>query len=226
MDLDDLANRLGATELFAALDRQALATLAAGTRTRSLPRGALVFLEGDPGDGLYVVLGGRVKITVESPDGDEMLLATLSPPDTFGELSLIDGRPRSASAEALEPTELLWVGRDAFRAAYERHPQVAERLLMILGRLVRRVTGQAADLALIDLEGRVARLLVRMLDSGGGTADLDLGLTQSEIASMVGGSRQSVNQILHGLERTGYLEVRGRKVTIRRPVELRARAGL
>jgi CRP-like cAMP-binding protein len=214
------------SELFRTLSPEALSAIAAGGRRRSYPRGAVVFLQGDPGDGLYVVLSGRVKITVESSEGDEMLLATLSPPDTFGELALIDGQPRSATAEALEQTELLWIGRDAFRAAYEKLPQVAESLLLILGRLVRRVTGQAADLALIDLEGRVARLLIRLLDSAGGAAELDLGMTQSEVASMVGGSRQSVNQILHGLARNGYIQVQGRRLRILRADDLRDRAGL
>ena len=226
MDTEEIGARLGEAELFQGLGVDALAALAASTRRRSYARGAVIFLEGDPGDGLYQVLAGRVKISVESPDGDQMLLATLAPPATFGELALIDGQPRSATAEALEASELLWIGRAAFEAAYRRHPQVLENLLVILGKLVRRVTGQAADLALMDLEGRVARLLVRLLDGSGSQAELDLGLTQSEVASMVGGSRQSVNQILHALERDGYLEVRGRNLKILRPKDLRTRAGL
>lgn len=224
--MEDTVATLRRAELFETLGDDALATLAQQTRRRSYQRGSVVFLQGDPGDGIYVVLSGRLKITVESPEGDEMVLATLGPRESFGELSLLDGEPRSATAETLEPSELLWIGRTAFRAAYERHPQVAESLLVILGRLVRRITGQAADLALVDLEGRVARLLVRLLDAGGGALDLDLGMTQSEVASMVGGSRQSVNQILHGLARSGYLEVQGRRLRVLEPDQLRARAGL
>lgn len=222
----ELADRLATTELFGSLDRPALAMLVAGARRRSYAKGAIVFLEGDPGDGLYLVLSGRIKVTVESPDGDAMLLATLGANDTFGELALIDGQPRSATAEALDPAELLWIGRDAFRAACSSHPELLESLLLILGRLVRRITGQAADLALLDLEGRVARLLVRLLDATGGSTELDLGLTQSELASMVGGSRQGVNQILHGLARSGHLELQGRRLRILRADDLRARAGL
>jgi CRP-like cAMP-binding protein len=224
--MEETVAALRQAELFRMLSPDALAALAEQSRRRAHARGGVVFLQGDPGDGIYLVLSGRVKITVESPDGDEMLLATLGPLDTFGELSLIDGEPRSATAETLEPVELLWISRAAFRAAYERYPQVAESLLLILGRLVRRITGQAADLALVDLEGRVARLLVRLLDAAGGSTELELGMTQSEVASMVGGSRQSVNQILHALARSGYLDVQGRRVRILKPNQLRARAGL
>ena len=225
MTPDDIASCLRDTELFESLDADALAALVRGAKPRAFERGAIVFVQGDPGDALYVVLGGRVKISVESPDGDSMLLATLGRADTFGELALIDGEPRSATAEALDRAELLSISRQSFRAAYERHPQLASTLLEILGRLVRRVTGQAADLALLDLEGRVARLLLRLADAAGSSAELDFGLTQSELASMVGGSRQSVNQILHSLERGGYIAIEGRRLTILRDRELRARAG-
>lgn len=225
----DIVASLGRSEVFAGLDEHSLATLAAACRRRAFERGALVFVRGDSGDGLYQVFRGRIKISVESSEGGEMLLTTLRPPETFGELALIDARPRSATAEAMEASELLWIGRDAFQDAYRRHPQILENLLLILGQLVRRLTDQAADLALLDLEGRVARVLVRLQEregTDGDTARLDLGLTQSELASMVGASRQSVNEILHGLERAGYLQVHGRQLTIRRPRDLRLRAGL
>jgi CRP/FNR family transcriptional regulator, cyclic AMP receptor protein len=226
MTPQDVGERLHATELFASLDEVALAALAAAVRVRTYSRGELVFAEGDAGDGLYVVHSGRVKISVESPDGDSMLLATLSAPETFGELALIDGDDRSANAEALEPCELLWIGRQAFHSACEHHPQLTQTLLLILGRLLRRVTGQAADLALLDLEGRIARLVLRLAADAGPAAELDLGLTQTDLASMVGGSRQSVNQILQDLQRAGYLEISGRRLRVLRADALRRRAGL
>jgi CRP-like cAMP-binding protein len=160
-----------------------------------------------------------------------MLLATLHRADTFGELAVIDGGPRSASAEAVEPTTLLVLARSALLEVLHDHPAVTDGLLRSLGVLARRLTDQAADLVFLDLHGRVAKLLVNLVDkneSGGGAGEvvLDLHLTQGELASMVGGSRQSVNQILRAFEQLGYLELQGRRMVVRRPDLLRRRAGL
>ena len=159
-----------------------------------------------------------------------MVLVTLGPGDIFGELAVIDGGPRSASAETLEQTKLLALTRSTLLHVMHEHPAITDSLLRTLGRVVRRLTEQASDLVFLDLHGRVAKLLVSFTDSRGvdqhGETILDLRLTQTDLAAMVGGSRQSVNQILRLFERRGLVELRGRKIVVKELEQLRRRAGL
>jgi CRP-like cAMP-binding protein len=165
-----------------------------------------------------------------STEGDTVILVTLSEGEAFGELALVDGNPRSASAEALQDTVALELGRDEFLNAMAEEPGVAEAVIATLGSILRRLTEQAADLVFLDLHGRIAKLVLQMAgDVGTETADgitLDLHLTQSEIASMVGGSRQSVNQVLRSFERRGYIDMRGKSIVVKEPETLRRRATL
>jgi CRP-like cAMP-binding protein len=176
-----------------------------------------------------VLAEGRVKVIFVSPDGDEMILATLRPPETFGELALIDGGPRSASIQTLEPTAALILARTTVLELMSRQPRVTDVVLRCLGGLVRRMIAQATDLVFLDLHGRVAKLLLRLVaDTAadqGGMPSLDLKMTQSDLAAMVGGSRQSVNQILRQFERRGYLHVAGHRLIIKDIDALRRRAG-
>lgn len=221
---------LARTRLFGDLDDATRFELARGTIERSYGKGEFICHEGDLGDSLFVVVDGLVKVFVTSSLGDEMVLVTLPPPEVFGELSLVDGGPRSASAEAVEPTRLLVLNRAAFLELLDEHPGLAEALLRSLGYLVRRLTEQASDLVFLDLYGRVAKLLVGLADERGEEIDdgvvLDLRVTQTDLAGMVGGSRQSVNQILRAFDRRGYVELRGRTVIVKQPDLLRRRAGL
>ena len=224
------AELLGATQLFGGLDPEALRHLAARVFERSYKKGQLVFYQGDPGDALFVVVEGLVKVFVPSEEGDEMVLITLSPPEVFGEVALIDGGPRSASAEALEPTTVLMLTRGVLLEVLAQHPSLTDKLLRTLGTSLRRLTEQAADLVFLDLHGRMAKLLVGMAEDRGTKEGpevvLDLHMTQTDLAGMVGGSRQSVNQILRSFERRGYLELRGRQIRLKQPELLRRRAHL
>jgi CRP/FNR family cyclic AMP-dependent transcriptional regulator len=228
MKLQRSASILGATELFADLDSEILNRVGEKALERRFRRGQLIFGEGDPGDSLFVVVDGLVKVFVTSDEGEEMLLITLRAGDTFGELALIDGRARSASAQAVEPTAALVVTRDVLLELMREHPALSESLLGSLGALVRRLTEQAADLVFLDLHGRVAKLLVHFAAERGQEEEavLDLHLTQSDLAAMVGGSRQSVNQILRAFEKRGYIELRGRTIVLKRMDLLSRRAGL
>jgi CRP/FNR family cyclic AMP-dependent transcriptional regulator len=228
MKLQRSASILGATELFAELDIEILNRVGERALERRFRRGQLIFGEGDPGDSLFVVVDGLVKVFVTSDEGEEMVLITLRTGDTFGELALIDGRARSASAQAVEPTVALVVTRDVLLELMREHPALSESLLGSLGALVRRLTEQAADLVFLDLHGRVAKLLVHFAAERGREEEavLDLHLTQSDLAAMVGGSRQSVNQILRAFEKRGYIELRGRTIVLKRMDLLSRRAGL
>lgn len=229
MNTEQAASYLKETTLFGDLAPDALARLAEHTIERTYKKGQLIFYQGDPAEALFVVIEGRVKVVVVSEEGAEMLLVTLQPVDVFGELALIDGEARSASAETLEPTKLLVLTRATFLRALQESPAMTESLLRSLGAVLRRLTEQAADLVFLDLHGRVAKLLIGLADKDGGSdnvIELDLHLTQSDLANMVGGSRQSVNQILRSFERRGYVEVHGRKLILKDPDSLRKRARL
>lgn len=219
---------LGKTELFSRLDDEILDRLAERAIARRYRRGQLIFGEGDSGESLFLVVDGLVKVFVTSDEGEEMVLITLRSGDSFGELALIDGQPRSASAQALEETSVLVVTREVLLELMLAFPPIAESLLASLGALVRRLTEQTADLVFLDLHGRVAKLLVHFAAERGREekAVLDLHLTQSDLAAMVGGSRQSVNQILRAFEKRGYIELRGRTMVLKRMDLLSRRAGL
>ena len=221
------AELLGSTRLFAGLGLEERQRLAHRASLRNYRRGEIVIHEGEPGDALFAVVEGFVKVYVTSIDGDEMVLVTLSKGDTFGELAVIDGGVRSASAQAVEPSTLLVLTRESLLGVLRDHPAMAVALLRSVGRLVRRLTDQASDLVFLDLHGRVAKYLCTLCDKApAGARAFDLHLTQGELASMVGGSRQSVNQILRSFEEAGIVQIHGREVLVRREDLLRRRAGL
>jgi CRP/FNR family transcriptional regulator, cyclic AMP receptor protein len=229
MSQDDDAALLSNTHLFGGMEPTALQRLADKARRRSYARGAVIFNEDDPGEALWVVVEGLVKIYLTSADGDEMVLVTLGPSTVFGELPMVDGGPRSASAAAVEASTLLTLTRTALLEALTDSSQLVDGLLRSMGSMVRRLTDQAADLVFLDLHGRVAKLLLGL--AGEHTSPqvdrwaLDLHLTQTDLANMVGGSRQSVNQVLRSFERLGYLDLDGRRIVIKRPELLSRRAG-
>lgn len=230
MKSEQVAELLAQTRLFGGLGAENLQAVAAQAVVRAFRKGTIVVSEGEPGDACYVIASGSAKVFVSSPHGQEMVLATLHPPDAFGELALFDGESRSASVEALEVIVTLALARSTLLEVARRQPAIADALLCSIGSLVRRLTTQAADLVFLDLEGRVAKLLVGLAEDRGtsdkGKTVLDLALTQRDLASMVGGSRQSVNHILHGLQSRGFLELHGREVLIVEADKLRRRAEL
>lgn len=220
---------LAATPLFSGLSQPELLRLAEATAERIYQRGQFLFHQGDPGDRLFVIAEGLVKVVVSSSGGEEMILAALRPPDIFGELAMIDGGARSASIQAVESTTVLTLTRATLLDLLATRPQIGDVLLRSLGGLIRRLIGQTADMVFLDLHGRVAKLLIGLASAraeprGGGLA-LDLRLTQTDLAAMVGGSRQSMNQILQQFERWGYLERRGREIVLKDLEALRRRAG-
>jgi CRP-like cAMP-binding protein len=192
------------------MNGESLAVIARTLRARRFRRGEVLFHEGDPGDALLVVVSGAVKVVVPSEDGGEAILATLRRGDFLGELAVLDGAPRSASAVALEATEALALPRDQFLGLVASEPAIRDALLASLSHELRRLTTHVAELHFLDLTGRLAARLTRLAQDSGevladGSIRLDAPLTQTDLASMIGATRQSVNKLLGEFEADGLL---------------------
>jgi CRP/FNR family cyclic AMP-dependent transcriptional regulator len=197
---DSAIDDLRRSALFGRLEETALEMLAGRMARRRYRRGEVIFHEGDPGDALHLVRTGRVKIGRHSPDGDEAIVATIGPGDAFGELVLLDGAPRSATATALEATETLTLARPDFATLVDTEPGFRWGLLGGIAHHHRRLTDQVAEAHFLDLAGRLAHQLVRLASeaSPGAMRDVRLGrlYTQSELAAMIGGTRPRVNRLV------------------------------
>ena len=207
-----LVASLAGIPFFAGLDEPALERVAAGTRTRRFRRGEVIFHAGDPGDALFVLITGEVKIALPSETGEEAIIATLQAGDLFGELALLDGAPRSATASALVATEAVVLPRDRFRELIATEHAVRDALLASLATELRRLTTHVEELHFLDMTGRVAARLVRLAAEAGPAADdgtirLRPSLTQAELASMVGCTRQSVNKLLGQFSDDGFVRL-------------------
>lgn len=221
-----IVSKLALTELFAEVDLSALERLSDHTIEREYRRGQIIFSQGDVGDSLFVLTEGVVMVVLSAETGDQMVLTTLHPPSTFGELSLVDGQPRSASVEAVETSKVIVIKRPAWQELIAVDRALAEGVTQSLAAMLRRLTDQASDFVFLDLPGRLAKFLVRAYESQGEDPELDLYLNQSDLANAVGGSRQSVNQILGHLAGRGLIEVQGRTIVIHDAEALKRRAGL
>lgn len=196
-----ILDSLATIPFFSGLDPVALERVAAGMRTRRFRRGEVIFHLGDPGDALFIVVAGDVKISLPSDTGDEAILATLGPGAVFGELALLDGAPRSASATAISATEAVVLPRDRFRELIATEAGVRDALLASIAGELRRLTTHVEELHFLDMTGRLAARLVRLAGESGstttdGTIRLRANLTQGDLAAMVGCTRQSVNKLL------------------------------
>jgi CRP-like cAMP-binding protein len=210
LDASTAATLLGRVEPFRGLDERARLTVVEHAGRRVVDKGQMVFWQDDPGEAMFVLLEGAVKLVVCSRDGELIELHRHDAPAIFGELALLDAGPRSASAEAVERSTLLVVTRPELLRLLRSDDQVAEALLRTLGTIVRRTTRQVTDLVFLDLRGRVARQLLALAGDGNARTSV----TQAELASMVSGARQTVNQALRSLESGGYIRASGRSFEI------------
>lgn len=186
---------------------------------RSYPRNTIIVTEGDKTDSLYIILEGRVKAFVSDGEGRDMVLSTQGPGEYFGEMVLDEG-PRSASVMTLEPSRFLVVQKDEFREFAIRNPAFALSLIEKLIGRVRTLTASVKSLALMDVYGRVARLLLELAEDGDGSLVIPQRLTQQDIASRIGASREMVSRILKDLSTGGYLtQSRNGIVLHRKPPE-------
>lgn len=223
-------DQLSSFPLFSSLGIEAQQTLAARLAPRALARGERLFNEGDPGDALYLVLSGKVKITRTAADGRENLIVLMGPGDMLGELSLFDPGPRTATASAVVDTELASLDHSELSAWLIEHPGGAGLLLQVLARRLRTSNEAISDLVFTDVPGRVAKALLDLAARFGrpgekGTTWVQHGLTQEELAQLVGASRETVNKALADFATRGWLRLDGRAVLIldRDRLEQRAR---
>jgi CRP/FNR family cyclic AMP-dependent transcriptional regulator len=218
---------LGGVPLFASLSEEALRAVEAVCRRRVFKRGETLFYEEDPGNALYIVQTGQVKIVRLAPDGEERILHLEGPGECLGELSLIDGAPRSAKAVALDRVEALVLYREEFLALVDRHPAVARAVMSGLAGMVRRLSEQVQDLTALDVPGRIAKKLLELADTHGQTTadgvQISLPLTQQELADMIGATRVAVNQALSWFRGQGILTTDRQGITLRQPEKLRQR---
>ncbi len=223
------AQSLARVPLLKDVSIESLTGLTRSLRRRSFHRGEVIFHQGDPGDTLHLIRNGRVKVVLPAETGDEVVLAVLGPGDCFGELALLDGGPRSASVVAMESVETWVLGRQDFLLFFRSNIEAAERLIINLARTIRRTNEDVADLAFLDLPGRLAKKLLELAESygqqqeGGKVIEITVPLTQEELASMIGATRPSVNKVLGLYEDQGAIQRRGRRIAILRPDVLRRR---
>ena len=200
---DPTLDLLARCPLFADASRDDLREVGRHLRRRRFRRGEVIFHQGDPGDALHVVASGSVKIVLPSAEGEEAIIATIHEGDFFGELALLDGAPHSATATALEPAETMMLPRPVFHDLLDRDPGLRDALLAGLVAELRRLTGHVEELHFLDLAGRLAMRLTRLAlaaePGAHGEVRLDWPYTQSDLAAMIGGTRQSVNKLLSGL---------------------------
>lgn len=216
--MDDTQDVLSQAPLFEALDEEGNKALRSCMREVRLTRGQRLFDEGDNGDRLYVVLDGKMKLTRAAPDGRENLLSVVGPGEMFGELSLFDPRPRTASAVAVTDCRLAALPHDELRPWLTGRPQVAVTLLRALARRLRRANDVMADLVFTDVPGRVAKALLDLAERFGKEKDDGLhvhhDLTQEELAQLVGASRETVNKALADFAGRGWLRIEARAVVV------------
>ncbi len=223
--LNEARRSLGECILFRGLSPDERKGLVAQARIRNFAAGDTIFLMGSSGDSMMAVLSGTVRISVPSPDGKEIVLAILQPGELLGEIALLDGAARSASVEATETTLVLSLSRQEFFALLRAQPAVLEPLMRQLGTMVRRLTEQTSDHVFLDLAGRVAKALIRLADAPQADHAV-VDLSQTQLAELVGGSRQSVNQAIGGFAGRGMLHLEGRHIVLDDLGALRRRAGL
>ena len=213
--MDEVLARAG---IFQGVDEEAAEALGDQFEVVDAPRGAVLFNEGDPGDSLYIVLSGKIKLGRRSSDGRENLVAVMGPSDQFGELSLFDPGPRTATAVAVTDARVAVLPKEALVKWVGERPQIALQLMRVIARRLRRTNTMLADLIFVDVPGRVAKQLLQLAQRfgsvEGGQLRVTHDLTQEELAQLVGASRETVNKALADFAQRGWLRLEGKSVVI------------
>jgi CRP-like cAMP-binding protein len=211
---------LASTAIFRGCSAAAIDDLARRLQLRTRPAEALIVAQDEPGDSMFIIAAGRVKVALFGENGRELTLSELKPGDFFGEMSLLDNRPRSANVVALDDATLLVLTRDAFVVHLKAHPQTAINLLSEMTRRLRRADETIASLALHDVESRLTRTLERLAKEEGEQTDGGLLLrkrpTQQDLANMVGSCRETISRTFTSMIKRGLLVPRGRALVLTR----------
>ena len=221
---------LAGAALFRGVDPSDTARWCASLDSWHFSAGQFIFEQGDPGDLLYIIVTGKVKIGCSSPDGRENLFSILGPSDMFGEMSILDPGPRMSTATALTDVEAVGMDRAMLREWMASRPEAAEAMLRVLARRLRRMSTSRAEMVFTDAPGRIAKLLLRLAQRFGvqrdGAVEVTHDLTQDEIAQLVGASRETVNKVLGDFTDRGGIRLRGKGVIISQAERLALRADL
>jgi CRP/FNR family transcriptional regulator, cyclic AMP receptor protein len=211
---------LKAVPLFASFPEDQLRMLTTVVTRKSTPRSTTIMAGGDPNDSLYIVLSGRLKVMMSDAEGKEVILSILGPGEIFGEMGLIDDEPRSASVVALEACELLGITKRDFKKALADNFEMTMAVMRGLVRRLREADRKIGSLALLDVYGRVARLLLDMSENVDGEKVVTKRLPKQDIAKMIGASREMVSRVMKDLQLGGYIEVRGSNIVVRDTIAL------
>lgn len=213
--VQEILSRAG---IFQGVDPVAVSNLIDDLETVRFPRGTTIFEEGDPGDRLYIITSGKVKLARHAPDGRENLLTIMGPSDMFGELSIFDPGPRTSSAVCVTEVHAATMNSEMLRTWVANHPEISQQLLRVLARRLRRTNASLADLIFTDVPGRVAKTLLHLANrfgsQEGGALRVNHDLTQEEIAQLVGASRETVNKALATFAHRGWIRLEGKSVLI------------
>ncbi len=201
--------------LLAVLGERELALLARVVSRKSYARGSLILAAGDPTDSLYILISGRIKVFMSDLDGKEVILSILEPNEFFGEMGLIDDSPRSANVLALEPCELVCISKPDFKRCLSENFEMAMTVMRGLVKRLRGADNQIGSLALMDVFGRVARLLLEAAEVVNGEKVITRKLSKQDIARMIGASREMVSRVMKHLQVAGYIEERADAIVIR-----------
>jgi len=212
----NLALLLAANPFFASLGQEAIEAVAVLCMSRHLDREEVLFLKGDAGDALYAVRRGQIRIATGTSSGRRLTLNLLGSGDVFGEVALLDGRPRTADALAVEPTDLYMIHRRDFLDLLLKRPSVAIRIIEFLCERIRWMSAQMEERALLPLETRLAYRLVALTEDYGA----DLHVSQEELAIFVGATRESVNRQLQTWRRQGLVELSRNRIRVLHPPRL------
>jgi CRP/FNR family cyclic AMP-dependent transcriptional regulator len=205
---------LKAVPFVSQLNDHELAVVRAGATEKSYPKNAGVLTEGEMGDSLFMIQSGKVKVFIGDEDGREIILKILGPGDFFGEMSMIDKQPRSASVTTIEPASFLVLSHAAFERCVEEAPRIANMVMRVLATRVREADRKIGTLALMDVYGRVASTLLELSVYSNGKLMVGEKLSQQDLANMVGASREMVNRILKDLSERGFISIESKSITI------------
>jgi CRP/FNR family cyclic AMP-dependent transcriptional regulator len=205
---------LKAVPLFASFPDEQLRMLTSVVTRRSAARSTTIMAAGDATDSLYIILSGRLKVMMSDADGKEVILSILGPGEFFGEMGLIDDEPRSATVITIEPCELLAINKRDFKKSLAENFEMTMAVMRGLVRRLREADRKIGSLALLDVYGRVARLLLDMAENVNGEKIVTKRLPKQDIAKMIGASREMVSRVMKDLQTGGYIEMRGSNIVL------------